>query len=57
MKNSPKRPDGHYTAGMLDVSFQIPNNRIVGSAADCGALTYPDPTPSSDPITPFSTSA
>ena len=51
--NSSQRSDGYYTVGMQDFNFQIPDNRIVGCAADCGDLTYPDPTPGSDPITPI----
>lgn len=53
MPDSSQRSDGYYTVGMQDFSFQVPDNRIIGCAADCGDLTYPDPTPGSDPITPI----
>ena len=55
--NSPQRSDGYYTVGMQDYNFQVPNNQIVGCAAGCGDLTYPDPTPGSDPVTPFPSDA
>lgn len=55
MPNSSQRSDGYYTVGMQDYNFQVPDNRIVGCAADCGDLTYPDPTPGSDPLTPIPT--
>ncbi|KAM0802055.1 hypothetical protein BDR22DRAFT_971525 [Usnea florida] len=55
--NSPQRSDGYYTVGMQDFNFQVPNNQIVGCAAGCGDLTYPDPTPGSDPVTPFPSDA
>lgn len=38
---------------MQDYNFQVPDNRIIGCAADCGDQTYPDPTPGSDPLTPI----
>ena len=53
MPNSPKRPDGYYTVGMQDINFQVPDNRIIGCAADCGDQTYPDPTLGSDLVTPI----
>ncbi|CAF9930737.1 hypothetical protein IMSHALPRED_008265 [Imshaugia aleurites] len=51
--NSSQRSDGYYTVGMQDYNFQVPDNRIVGCGAYCGDLTYPDPTPGSDPLTPI----
>ena len=51
--DSSQRSDGYYTVGMQDYNFQVPDNRIVGCAADCGDLAYPDPTPGSDPVTPI----
>ena len=43
--NSAKR---YYTVEKQNYNFQVPSNRIVECAADCGDLTYYDPTPGSD---------
>lgn len=48
--NSAQRSDGYFTVGMQDISFQVPDNRIVGCAAKCGDTRYPDPQPGSDPV-------
>ncbi|KAG9233812.1 hypothetical protein BJ875DRAFT_33872 [Amylocarpus encephaloides] len=45
MPNTEKRGDGYYTVGMLDFSLVVPNNQIVGCAAKCSDLEYPDPVP------------
>lgn len=46
--NSSQRSDGYYTVGMQDINFNMPDNRIIGCAAACGDLTYPDAIPGPD---------
>ncbi len=33
---------------MQDINFNMPDNRIIGCAAACGDLTYPDAIPGPD---------
>ena len=57
MPDSAQRPDGYYTVGMQDFQFQVPDNRIIGCAADCGDSVYPDLLPGNGALTPVSTSS
>ncbi|KAF2755316.1 hypothetical protein EJ05DRAFT_478335 [Pseudovirgaria hyperparasitica] len=45
MPNTEKREDGYYTVGMLDFSVVVPDNQIIGCAAKCSDLKYPDEAP------------
>lgn len=53
MPNSKKRPDGYYTVGMQDLSFAVPDNYLIGCAATCADLTYPNPSPGPENVTPI----
>ena len=50
--NSGPREDGYYTVGMQDFRFEVPDNRMVGCAAKCGDIKYPNPTPGDDAKVP-----
>jgi len=53
MPNTSARPDGYYTVGMQDFDISVPDNQMIGCAAHCNDLTYPDPQPSGPaPLTP-----